>query len=257
MKYLIIQKSCIFSRINAAEMYSFFESFLNLMPIPEGGQEGCPMLGIASAELETFKEHIALLADLVRVSRTCEESLEMPVVDEQRDQLLSYLINSISTKRRSPIPEEKAAATSLYFVVKPCRGMQRKPNEQVSTLINSLLYDLAKEEEPEKLELLGLTEAVAKLKEVNDRYTELAARRISFWSSLKQQGTVREIRETLQRDYDYITCMAQAKYMIDRSDEATRFIERLNALIERTKTNYKRRVAAQPKRRRTKEEPKA
>lgn len=257
MEFLKIQTHSLFTHINAAELLSFLESLLDFMPITNGEREECPALGITSADLERFKEHIALLTDLVRVNRSYMETRKMLALDKRRDQLVIYLLSSLSTRRRSPISEEKAAATSLYILAEPYRGMQQKPYMQVSALINALLLDLGKEDGPEKLEQLGLTETVTQLKETNDRYTELAARRISFWSSLKQQGTVREIRETLQRDYDYITCMAQAKYMIDRSDEATRFIERLNALIERTKTNYKRRVAAQPKRRRTKEEPRA
>lgn len=253
-KYLKVQKNSLLTQLNAAEFTSFFTSFYELMPrtkVPPVADETptdeeCPALGITNAELKEFKGYIDQLVDLNRVSRGSEETPEMVDNDLLRDKLVSYLISSISTKRQSPLSDEKAAAVSLYLLVKPYRGIQRSPNEQESILISGLLVDLAKESYPAKLETLGLTATIEKLKEINDLYIGLTAQRAAYQLSLRQYGTSKELREILLNEYEYIADMAQAKYMLESSEEATLFITELNALLDRTEANYNRRLAGKP-----------
>lgn len=256
MKYQMLETKgvkgyAILSLLNGPELGAFFDSLLQLMPLElvppvadeTPTQKQCLALGITNAELEVVLEHVDILSDIIRKTQKTEETRRLAELDTQRDRLISFLFNVVDSRRFSPLEEEKAIAESLSIPIQPYRGMQKAADEQESALIRGLQTDLAKGDFPDQLEKFGLTQVLKELGEINEQYALITNERNQKRTEVKNIGTLKEIRPVLIKDFEYIVAMAQAKYMLEQTEEASKFIDDANMLLDRMQANYNTRRA--------------
>lgn len=243
-------KSVGLTKLNNAEYENFMSRLRGLFP-PVGLDRPDEIslfsaenvLGITDAQLSAFDSDLALLVDLVNQSRISDETAEMLAVDKQRDDLVVYTTSSVTQQTKSPLPAQKAAAQTVYNVIKPYIGIYKSANQQETAQIQGLLTDLAKPGMSEHVKTLGLTEVLESLRAVNDQYAALTAQRTNNKAaSIKENSTV--VRRRIDVLYDDMTTIAFVRSVATPTAETATFISRLNSLIDETTALYNQRMAA-------------
>lgn len=199
-------------------------------------------LGIPKALFDKFKQNIAKLTDLAKKSKISKETQELEVLDKQRDELVVYLLTAFKNERKSPLTPRKEAANALYILTKPYIGIQSLPQRQETQHIESLLTDLEKQENTPHLTVLGLTDALASLKEINIKYKKLTADRTDSLSAQPTENS-KDLRKQTDEQYQEIVLRAFAHSIALPTAETAAFVASLNQLVKETNNANKQRLA--------------
>lgn len=200
-------------------------------------------LGVTDEDFAALETNINKMKDLIAQSQISEETAFLTKIDKYRDDLLVYLMAEINNKRKSPIENIKEDALPLYNTTKLYVGSQKAADQKETQLIKGLIFDLKKPENAYRVTALGLDEIVSQLDFRNTQYEEFTESRTESQAEHKidNSKTVRAENDPL---YDYITTKAFITSVATPSEEASKFITKLNATIEETETRYNQRKAA-------------
>lgn len=198
-------------------------------------------LGITDEDLAAFDENIKKMQDLVGESRISDDTARLAATDLNRDKLVVYLLDEVKLKQKSPNTDVRAASISLYNAIRVFRGIQRLPTLQETEYIRALIKDCRKAENMAHLTLLGLDFVIEQLEQANSKYALITDHRTQsrVASRIESSQTVRAANDPL---YDYILTMAFAVSVATPSDEASFFIQQINAIIKEINTLNKMRV---------------
>lgn len=237
-------------RLNNAEYRTFMARYGNLLA-GGGGDSESPdeisfdpndPLGIPQELRTAFATDFALLTDAVNQSSASEETAQMSALDKERDDLLIFIISTITQMTKSPLAAQRTAAEKLYLPVKPYIGAARLANLQETAAIEGLLVDLDKAGMPEALAAINLTEVVAALKEKNKQYATLTEQRANAKADDPVESA-KKIRLRMDEEYDEMSTYAFAQSVVKPTQETAAFISRLNALVDETNALYNQRIA--------------
>ena len=156
--------------------------------------------------------------------------------------------------RKRPIEAHRAAAQTVYNIIKPYIGIYKSANQQETAQIQGLLLDLDKEGVPALIQTLGLKEILDSLRAANDEYAKLTAQRTgNRAASIKEASAV--VRLRMDDLYDDMTTIAFVQSVAAPTAETARFVNELNALIDETTALYNQRVGAAKAAAKRKEKP--
>lgn len=240
------KKDFSFTKRTNSEVANFYEQVLALLPVklmPPVADETptqyeCQELGISNYMLETAYEVRDRMNNFVQQQVRKIETAPLQEQESVRDYYVGKLFNLLSVEGKSPVGELKEAARVLKVVAEPYKGMQRLPDNQETAQIRGLLMDLRKKEYEAHVETLGLSDLLSKLEEANEAFVSLAADRSASRLARKEQGTSKDVRLEVEKMYDNLTMLAQAKAVLEPTPEATAFIRALNNLIDETNAAY-------------------
>ncbi|MDD2951836.1 MAG: DUF6261 family protein [Parabacteroides sp.] len=238
------------TKLNNAEYTNFMNAFYRLAFTTGGGGAESPdeisldhPLGITDAQKAAFEKEQALITDLVNQSHISDETALLLDLDKQRDDLVVYSTTAVSQMRKSPIEAQRAAAQTVYNIIKPYIGIYSSPNQQETAQIQGLLQDLSKEGIPALIQTLGLKEIVDSLRVANDEYAKLTAQRTgNKAASIKEASTA--VRLRMDDLYDDMTTIAFVQSVSAPTAATARFVSELNTLIDETTALYNLRVGA-------------
>ena len=241
------------TKLNNAEYTNFMNAFYRLAFAAGGGGGDSESpdeisldnnpLGITDAQKAAFEKDQVLMTDLVNQSHISDETAQLLDLDKQRDDLVVYLTSSVSQMRKNPIEAQRAAAQTVYNIIKPYIGIYKSANQQETAQIQGLLLDLDKEGVPALIQTLGLKEIQDSLRAANDEYAKLTAQRTgNKAASIKEASAA--VRLRMDDLYDDMTTIAFVQSVAAPTAETTRFVNELNALIDETTALYNQRVGA-------------
>ena len=194
------------------------------------------------------------MTDLVNQSRISDETALLLDLDKRRDDLVVYLTTTVSQMRKSPIEAQRAAAQTVYNIIKPYIGIYKSANQQETAQIQGLLLDLDKEGVPALIQTLGLKEIQDSLRAANDEYAKLTAQRTgNKAASIKEASAA--VRLRMDDLYDDMTTIAFVQSVAAPTAETARFVNELNALIDETTALYNQRIGAAKAAAKKKEKP--
>lgn len=245
-------------RLNNAEFKTFLEQFYKLIPV-KANESDIPtdlsvrattepdstFVGISDADKALFNADMELLTDAINQSTINDNTALLNELDKQRGQIISFILNAITNGRNSPNADYASAATSLYNIVKPYRGIQNYPIQQETAQVQGLLYDLRKEENSTKTALLNLNEAMETLETVNEKFSSLSSVRINELSTTLNEKT-KSIRSRMIGYYNTMSLTVFSYGVSNKTEEALTFVNNLNSLIDKTNSAYnlRRSIAA-------------
>lgn len=149
--------------VHAAFMQRIYDELISLLDRKE-------KLHISDALMEEFNELIGKETDLTKEARRLLNTATRGNTDQERDDILVYLLQEIKNAARSPIAAKKAAGEALTPLAEAYTGIQGEANDAETLSIRGLILDLQKSENASHVTALGLDEVVTKLEEVNNRY---------------------------------------------------------------------------------------
>ena len=199
-------------------------------------------LGLKSELVTAIEKNVELLTEASRQSRSSKESENIRHLDKQRNELLSYLLSSFRLGKKSALVAQREAAQILYLEFKNYKGVTSLPTRQKSQAIDALVKDLEKPAIAEHLNILGISHAVAPLKEANAKYQELVDVRAENQINTNTIN-VKKVRKETDTLYKELARFVFANHIVNPSAETTNFSTLFNKLIDDTISANKQRLA--------------
>lgn len=120
-------------RLNNAEYANHMTRFLALIPVKQEDRPeiesvdltGPAALGFTDEQINTFKNELNILTDVVNKSLISDETVLLAETDKQRDELVVYFTSTVRQMTKSPVSAQRNAAISLYNQVKIYVGIQK------------------------------------------------------------------------------------------------------------------------------------
>ncbi|MFK8303539.1 DUF6261 family protein [Capnocytophaga stomatis] len=223
-------------KLNNDEYAQFIKGVVKLIDV-----DNLDKLAIRQELFTDIQTKLDLLTEASRQSRSSKESMEINVLDKQRNELLSYLLSSFKLGKKSSLAAHKEASQVLVNEFKSYSKVQSLPTRQKSQAIDALIKDLEKPEISKHLNALSVSHAVASLKQANTRYQELVGVRAETQATTPLIN-VKKVRKEAHVLYKELVRFAFSNNVIHPSEESKNFITLLSKLMEDTMNAYKQRL---------------
>ena len=184
--------------------------------------------------------------EVVRETKSSEESLAISEKDKKRDEIISSLFQEIRLADKSLIEDRKAAGHRLRLVVDTYKGLQNENMFEETGHVSGLLNDFDKPAAVADLTALGLKPLVEKLRTINGEFIALRESRFKSKASvnlptgsslrIKNDNTVNEIFRHIEAAY-LSTTSADDRKMISE------LIDRINQVLSDVNTAYNQSLA--------------
>ena len=239
-------------QLNNAEFTEFMNRFRKLIPVQASEEEERPgglsvltesetgYLGVTSEMLAAFDADMQALTDSVSRQRTDDRTKQKSLYEISRGSCVTLYFTSLQTAMKSPIAATAEAGNILWTRTKDYRGIQRLPQQQETAQIRGLLFDLAKEENQTHVTTLHLEGLLEQMRETNEEFARLSEESLTERAADTTEQTL-IVRDRLAVQYDDISTTIFAFSVAEKNADALTFVSNLNALVDETRTAYKRR----------------
>ena len=239
-------------QLNNAEFTEFMNRFRKLIPVQASEEEERPgglsvltesetgYLGVTSEMLAAFDADMQALTDSVSRQRTDDRTKQKSLYEVSRGSCVTLYFKSLQTAMKSPIAATAEAGNILWTRTKDYRGIQRLPQQQETAQIRGLLFDLAKEENQTHVTTLHLVGLLEQMRETNEEFARLSEESLTERAADTTEQTL-IVRDRLAVQYDDISTTIFAFSVAEKNADALTFVSNLNALVDETRTAYKRR----------------
>ena len=239
-------------QLNNAEFTEFMNRFRKLIPVQASEEEerpgglsvltesGTGYLGVTSEMLAAFDADMQALTDSVSRQRTDDRTKQKSLYEISRGSCVTLYFTSLQTAMKSPIAATAEAGNILWTRTKDYRGIQRLPQQQETAQIRGLLFDLAKEENQTHVTTLHLEGLLEQMRETNEEFARLSEESLTERAADTTEQTL-IVRDRLAVQYDDISTTIFAFSVAEKNADALTFVSNLNALVDETRTAYKRR----------------
>lgn len=239
-------------QLNNAEFTEFMNRFRKLIPVQASEEEerpgglsvltesGTGYLGVTSEMLAVFDADMQALTDSVSRQRTDDRTKQKSLYEVSRGSCVTLYFTSLQTAMKSPIAATAEAGNILWTRTKDYRGIQRLPQQQETAQIRGLLFDLAKEENQTHVTTLHLEGLLEQMRETNEEFARLSEESLTERAADTTEQTL-IVRDRLAVQYDDISTTIFAFSVAEKNADALTFVSNLNALVDETRTAYKRR----------------
>ena len=239
-------------QLNNAEFAGFMNRFRKLIPVQASEEEERPgglsvltesetvYLGVTSEMLAAFDADMQALTDSVSRQRTDDRTKQKSLYEVSRGSCVTLYFTSLQTAMKSPIAATAEAGNILWTRTKDYRGIQRLPQQQETAQIRGLLFDLAKEENQTHVTTLHLEGLLEQMRETNEEFARLSEESLTERAADTTEQTL-IVRDRLAVQYDDISTTIFAFSVAEKNADALTFVGNLNALVDETRTAYKRR----------------
>lgn len=234
MRSLTILLTIALSKLNNAE-------YLNLMSrLQKLVETATPTaVGLTSDEFDEFKDLVEQLQDRINYPTASDRTAHLTTLDKQRDSVLTFIFSTINNSKKVPILELSEAGNALTLIIRPYTSIQSDQDQVETVKIKGILKDLDTEEAKAHLATLNLTDAVAKLKEINDEYeTVTAARARDKEAARMSSDSGTNLRKRLDPIFEAIRQITLAESIAKPTEVTAEFILGLNSAIREVNTLY-------------------
>lgn len=153
---------------------------------------------------------------------------------------LTVLSNAIKIHKVSRTTEKQEAFKELSSLLKHYKDIKKSSLEESFALVNSLLEKLKSPQYAKLATLLNLKEAIANLKESQDKLYQLYLQR-SQESSTKTVIDTAKVRKDIEQDYKLLYQHLQNKLAFDQNDECKVMVQLFNDIRQDYTEQVKRR----------------
>lgn len=211
------------------EMYGILMSNISLEQI-----------NITAQDMKEYKTLIDIEIDINKETTASDETKRLAVVDNLRDDILSYIFGVIRAARKSPVEDQRAAAERLNIsILKTYNGLQQEGLDEETIHIIGLITDLRKDTIFADMQKLGLNTMIDKLEQANEEFRRIRAER-SMAQIVRKLPTAKEIRPQTDNIYEKICSYIIASHLLSTDNDVCESIEnlvvRMNKFISEIKT---------------------
>lgn len=235
MKASIQMKDIYLLRLNIDEQANFLVNVQKLL-------QATPLndLHIEETFFEDFSEKLELLNLASTQRKTSPQTEDLVKLDKERGEVISFLFAMFRSESKHFSEKRKEAATFLYKECKEFSKIQYLPIGQQTNAIDRFISTLEQTTPSKHIKTLGLSEAIDKLKTINNTYKDVYVARTENQLSEKKIN-VPEVRKQLESSFQIMMQHAFASNTLHNSEITRNFVNLLNVLIDNTNNAYKHR----------------
>ena len=161
------------------------------------------------------------------------DTKQIEAKNDERTGGLRYLQLGIQSKQFSPVADEKEAAESLLFMMKPYWNASLKPYTETSAMITDLVKKLQSDEWSEKITTLGLTDAVTNLKTLNEEFITVYSHRADEKLVRQTSDSLKTARPQVDKAFRDLADAVNAIYLVAETIEKdSSKVEEIGAVID-------------------------
>ena len=168
MEEFIVINQIRLSRLDNGRHFEYHNHVYDLLHAADATK-----IGVPAEKITAYKADLDVEEEINRETQASLNTQRMMKKDEERDDLLSFIFNTIRTNRLSPDHAMATAADELNVVAKPYYSIQKVGLDQESAFINGLLHDLRKTENAPHVTTLNLTSSLQKLETANAEFRQI------------------------------------------------------------------------------------
>ena len=193
-------------------------------------------LHLTDEMLKEWKRCIDMEEEINRAVVASLLSKRLNEKDRERDETITFLLNTIRNHKYSPTPAERGAAEVLGLIIKSYTGIQVEGFEEESGHIHGLLHDL--EKQPAELMALNLDATLTRLHTLNDEFAKLFLQRRQDAVASKLP-TSRVARQQTDAVWDKIAGLIYASQQLSATDADRALITTLIDNLNQTFADYR------------------
>lgn len=174
---------------------------------------------------------VETLSSIVNRPTTYVATQSRQDVDDRRDRFVGVIHQIINAHKTNPIAEKQAAAATLGALMAPYRSIAKHQYAKETEEINGMLAVL--EAHATEVDLLGLTDEVAALKEANEAFEAVIDEKIAEEQARQAINDTdsKEATSAANDLYDQVVQVVNAYAIVSPTDEIEGFIDQLNATV--------------------------
>lgn len=165
--------------------------------------------------LTEYQETFLIEEEIYRPNTAFEESQELSDLDQQRDRRFIYVSQTITTAEYSEDEAVVEAGRKAAYVLAPYKLANTKEYNANSAQLTAFLKLATSAEYAPAFETLGLTQSLASLKELNDRFIEVYEQRDTTIAQRAQSETMRTIRPKVDQKAHDMFKVINALYLVN------------------------------------------
>ena len=193
---------------------------------------GASAISVSAELLDEFKAKLGALKILLRPAQSSVETELLAAADDERENAANYLLDRIKAAANSPIQAEREAGKLLQSDFGGYNGLEQLRVNDKSGVIAGMVAKFALPEYASAIQQLGIQPAIDELNRQNELYRSLASQRRDSVRKTRPEITTKEARAALSDLFEEIYDRAFATNLLDRSEEAKTFMERVNDRID-------------------------
>lgn len=211
------------------------------MPSVQSGELAIPDLNVPQEVYDELVDAVDAMSDATQESTAKKETLNLQAIIADRDRIMQWLIRQTIDFESLPLESEREAAKQLHTIAKPYEGFYREPVGQRAALAKGFVTDYRKPENAEYITTLGYEPYLAELEELNDKYSQLTDEKSEKRTEKTNSETTEELTERVENIVKIVNAYANATVVLDPNENAQKFINEVNNLIEEIRIARNRR----------------
>jgi hypothetical protein len=157
------------------------------------------------------------IGEVFRLNQAYQQTSTIQQLDHERDQRFSTFKAGVDFYQRGGTAAQQAAATAIEYVLKPYRKAAVKGYADNTAELGKLIVDIQTPTNAAHLATLGLTDAVAALKAINDQFDALFNSRSADENTRDNLEKIRDLRNEWDKLYrSAIVTVLPALYLVEQ-----------------------------------------
>ena len=211
------------------------------MPSVQSGELAIPDLNVPQEVYDELVDAVDAMSDATQESTAKKETLDLQAIIADRDRIMQWLVRKTLDYKLLPLASEQDAALKLQTITKPYAGFYNEPLGQRAALAKGFVMDYRKPENAEYITILGYEPYLAELEELNDKYSQLTDEKSEKRTEKTNSETTEELTERVENIVKIVNAYANATVVLDPNENAQKFINEVNNLIEEIRIARNRR----------------
>ena len=188
-----------------------------------------------TTEIDEYDDCIENEKDRTRETRGSGMTLDLSESNKVRMQILPFIGKTIAAAKWSPLEEVKAAGRAMEPIYAVYKDISRKQDDAKSALIDSMIYDMKKDDNASYVTTLHLDETLEKLQNANEAYKQLKEERLKDMLTHKQESS-KVLRQRTDAVYTRLCELIYASLLVATEDDdvtlLTELTQDLNGIID-------------------------
>ena len=198
-------------------------------------------LGISEEQMAKLDELIAIYQSATKETTANLNTTSLQALDEERCHVVNYMVRRILDYKNLPIKAEQEAGKQMEPAFRTYNGFYERGLDDKTNAIDGFIEDARKPEFADSVATLGIESYLEEAERLNNEYKKLAGARDTATKVRRLTVFPSAVEEETQDLLDDIFMMANAHSLVNPSDEATDFINEMNNILAKARTDRKKR----------------
>lgn len=210
-------------------------------PSVQSGELAIPDLNVPQDVYDELVDAVDAMSDATETNKAKVETPDLQVIIAKRDRIMQWVVRQTIDYEYLPLETEQEAAKHLRPLALPYEGFYKEPFGQRYALAQGLVKDFRKPENETYITTLGYDPYLTELEQLNEQYAELTDQKSEKRTEKTHSESTEEITDRVENIVKIVNAYANATVVLEPNDNAQKFINEVNNLIEEIRIARNRR----------------